>query len=178
MVNDEGFDVNFSNMTFFVFSNYVIEKDTFRNIIFYKSYCYKTLVGWYSNNYSRKGCFKAEKETENPNTLSFSKGKKINVNYTSSENRHFLEQMRFLAPNLETIKNKQTYLNQLKMAIKDWSLELYPEFLEMTVDELNNFSGINKGFNKKNTNSFRFKNKKMKSEMYKKKQSIKEFYDK
>jgi hypothetical protein len=180
MVNDQGFDVEFSNYSFFVFSNYTIEKNNDRKIIFYKSYCYKTLVGWYSNNASKRGCFKAEKVTEDPNTLTFSNGKKMYVNETLSSNKELNEPMRFLAlSNEKTNTGIRNYLKNLKLNIKHWDVELYPEFLEMTTDELNNFSGMKNALHIDSLNSFTLKNKKMTdSKFLKFKQSISQIYNK
>jgi cathepsin C len=61
MIYDEGFDINFHNLTFFAFNKYTRERNKeFSNIMNYNSLCYSTCLGWYREN-KKWGCFKAYK---------------------------------------------------------------------------------------------------------------------
>lgn len=71
MVYDEGFSIEFEELSFFAFSNYSIEKDQTSNI--YKSKCYSTCVGWYRNKDSSQwGCYRGYKVGKNPESVTYS----------------------------------------------------------------------------------------------------------
>ena len=72
MVYDEGFSVEFEELSFFSFSNYLIDilED---NVKTYKSKCYSTCVGWYRNkDGSQWGCYRAFKVGRNPESVTYS----------------------------------------------------------------------------------------------------------
>jgi cathepsin C len=66
MVYDEGFSIQFDDLKFFAFSKYTIEDGPTKKI--YKSQCYSTLVGWYSNK-EKWGCYQAFKLGVDPNKV-------------------------------------------------------------------------------------------------------------
>jgi cathepsin C len=71
MVYDEGFDIEFSKYTFFAFSKYAIDSD-FKGGKSFKSQCYSTCVGWYSNRENNKwGCYKAFKQGVDANKVTY-----------------------------------------------------------------------------------------------------------
>ena len=100
--------------------------------------------------------------------------------------------MRFLQPAKHTKKNlidlTKEYLEQINKIKKDWKLEFYPQFMNMTIQELNIFSGAFKSKKELSINDkFRFKNKEFKKykvhklkikNSFKKKQQIKALYAK
>ena len=62
MVYDEGFNMEFDDLTFFAFSKYTIDKKTTPGKIHYNSQCFSTCVGWYYNkNQDKWGCYKARR---------------------------------------------------------------------------------------------------------------------
>jgi hypothetical protein len=71
MVYDEGFAMEFEDLSFFAFSNYEIATDE-DSIKTYKSKCYSTCVGWYTNkDGSQWGCYRAQKIGRNPSTVTY-----------------------------------------------------------------------------------------------------------
>jgi hypothetical protein len=71
MVYDEGFAMEFEDLSFFAFSNYEIATDE-DSIKTYKSKCYSTCVGWYRNkDGSQWGCYRAQKIGRNPSTVTY-----------------------------------------------------------------------------------------------------------
>ena len=72
MVYDEGFSVEYEELSFFAFSNYFIEnlKNSLKT---YKSKCYSTCVGWYHNkDKSQWGCYRAFKVGKDPESVTYS----------------------------------------------------------------------------------------------------------
>ena len=92
MVYDEGFNVELNNFSFFAFSKYSIETSG-NGIKIFKSKCYSTLVGWYSNrDKTQRGCYKAMKMGVDPLTDTFVTAKKENLNIVNSNSlSSFLE---------------------------------------------------------------------------------------
>jgi len=71
MVYDEGFAMEFEELSFFAFSNYEIVSDE-DSIKTYKSKCYSTCVGWYRNkDASQWGCYRAQKIGRSPSTVTY-----------------------------------------------------------------------------------------------------------
>lgn len=71
MVYDEGFAMEFEELSFFAFSNYEIVTDE-DSIKTYKSKCYSTCVGWYRNkDASQWGCYRAQKIGRSPSTVTY-----------------------------------------------------------------------------------------------------------
>lgn len=79
MVYDEGFGLEFSDLSFFAFSKYDIKKNGVK--IDYNSQCYSTCIGWYHNKDKTKwGCYQAFKLNENPNKItSFNSKNALNI---------------------------------------------------------------------------------------------------
>jgi cathepsin C len=62
MVYDEGFNMEFDDLSFFAFSKYSIDKKSDPRNIIYNSHCFSTCVGWYHNKKQNKwGCYKAKR---------------------------------------------------------------------------------------------------------------------
>jgi cathepsin C len=61
MVYDEGFNMEFEDLSFFAFSKYSIDRSTVGKT-HYNSHCFSTCVGWYHNkNQSKWGCYRARR---------------------------------------------------------------------------------------------------------------------
>lgn len=80
MVYDEGFNVEFGELSFFTFMKYSRQSNE-NGLSVYFSKCYSTLVGWYSNREKNKwGCFQATKVGTDPEQVTYiSKGDNISV---------------------------------------------------------------------------------------------------
>jgi len=216
MIYDEGFNMEFEDLSFFAFNKYTVErnKTESKEIITYKSKCYSTCVGWYHNrNGTQWGCYRAEKlgvedvnqtvyvRTKNktePEVTYVDPATRKDINYNRyNENKlsdRVSSKMRFLSPpsqfkineenHLQTSqrlgqheshgqnsKNNEyiEYYEKLKLVKKSWKEELYPQFMNMTLKELNDFVGfsrnkeelfrVNENFNDLN-NKLRFKQEK------------------
>jgi cathepsin C len=71
MVYDEGFSLNFPNLSFFAFSKYIIQGASNQRKIF-SSQCYQTCVGWYvSTDNQMWGCYKALKHGVDDNSITY-----------------------------------------------------------------------------------------------------------
>jgi hypothetical protein len=80
MVYDEGFAIEFENLSFFAFSNYEISSDE-DSIKTYKSKCYSTCVGWYRNKDGTQwGCYRAQKIGRNPSIVTYTTTTNSNEN--------------------------------------------------------------------------------------------------
>lgn len=85
MVYDEGFNMDFENLSFFAFSKYFIDKSNPSKTQF-NSMCYSTCVGWYHNkDKSKWGCYKAQKVGVNANEIT-AKDTKNNVSILEPNN--------------------------------------------------------------------------------------------
>ena len=86
MVYDEGFAVEFEDLSFFAFSNYLIENNN-DGVKTYKSKCYSTCVGWYHNkDQSQWGCYRALKVSKDPQQVTYSTTTLSNSNVVQKEN--------------------------------------------------------------------------------------------
>lgn len=71
MIYNQGFNLEFSDLSFFAFSKYEIKEDANKKKKF-NSKCYSTCVGWYRNSDKTKwGCYQAFKLNENPDEITF-----------------------------------------------------------------------------------------------------------
>jgi cathepsin C len=81
MVYDEGFNMEFDDLTFFAFSKYSIDKKTTPGKIHYNSQCFSTCVGWYHNKSQNKwGCYKARRADVDNSSETTNKDTKNNMN--------------------------------------------------------------------------------------------------
>jgi hypothetical protein len=126
MVYDEGFNMDFDELSFFAFSNYIIQtgEDGTRT---YKSKCYSTCVGWYRNkDGSQWGCYRAFKLGKNPELVTYTTAtgsketsvvekknavliaNRVEENIIENSNRSGQSKLRyasFIDPNLRVNKN-------------------------------------------------------------------------
>lgn len=164
--------MDFDNYSFFAFSKYSVDKNiTHPEIITYNSYCYETSIGWYHTKDKTKwGCYKAIKIGVEKNKITYTREKNLTdgsihfVDPVSSLHKQS-EKMRFkrlrsygfgsdlsLMPDYnyfslqninEHISNvHKKYFENLNLIKKHWNAELYPGFMNMTLQELNNFAGF------------------------------------
>lgn len=90
MVYDEGFNMEFDDLTFFAFSKYTIDKKTTPGKIHYNSQCYSTCVGWYHSKSENKwGCYKARRIDVNNSSAVTNMDTKNNMNVVEPD--HSLE---------------------------------------------------------------------------------------
>ena len=69
MIYDQGFNLEFSDLSFYAFSKYEIKENADKKKG-YNSLCFSTCVGWYRNRDSTKwGCYQAFKLNEDPNQI-------------------------------------------------------------------------------------------------------------
>lgn len=87
MIYDEGFAIEFEELSFFSFSNYFIENLN-DGVKTYQSKCYSTCVGWYHNkDQSQWGCYRAYKQGKDPQKVTYSTTTSIqNSNIVQKEN--------------------------------------------------------------------------------------------
>jgi cathepsin C len=80
MVYDEGWDIEFQEMSFFAFSKYAIDNNDSNGGKNYKSQCYSTCVGWYRTKDRKKwGCYQAIKKGVNANAATYVNPEKTNL---------------------------------------------------------------------------------------------------
>jgi cathepsin C len=152
MVYDEGFDIQFDDLSFFAFSKYTIES-SFNGIKIYKSKCYSTLIGWYTNkNKTQRGCYKALKMNVDPSYDTFVTTKKENLNIINSDSIIPLESFSSFLESSETVTSKtainyhfhKTYATNLNKYVKNksWQAGTYSNFHKKSLSELNKFAGM------------------------------------
>ena len=119
MVYDEGFNMDFENLSFFAFSKYFIDKSNTSKTQF-NSMCYSTSVGWYHNKDKTKwGCYTAKKQGVNPNELT-GKDTKNNVNIlepTNNLENNIIKSM--LNMQFKSIGSEITFSNSLEKTNKN-----------------------------------------------------------
>ena len=169
MIYDEGFNIDFNEISFFAFSKYLITQNNF--VKSYKSLCYSTCVGWYHNkDKTQWGCYVAEKVGKDPSEITYLNSKNM-INILQPATSTVLEPMRFKSlsdkktnkSNLKrsntsfiTIQDKiknlilnenfnehhlyvENHLNKVK---KSWEASVHPDFSKMSIKQLNRFAGI------------------------------------
>lgn len=165
MIYDEGFNVDFPEFTFFAFSKYTIE-DEFNGRKVYKSQCYSTCVGWYSNKDKTKwGCYQAFKGGVEPNKVTYINSKNnVNIVQPNTKNNDNILSSFFGDMNFKQVKtssflaeqvlessllkldakfNKHDlYVAKLNTLKKNWDAAVYPEFSHMTLGQMNKFAGF------------------------------------
>lgn len=114
MVYDEGFNMDFENLSFFAFSKYFIDKANPSKTQF-NSMCYSTCVGWYHNKDKTKwGCYTAKKQGVNANETT-AKDTKNNVSIlepTNNLENNILSSM--LNMQFKSIGSEITFSNSLE----------------------------------------------------------------
>ena len=93
MIYDEGFNMEFNELSFFAFSKYQITESNY--VKSYKSQCFSTCVGWYHNkDKTQWGCYVAEKVGKNPEEVTYLNSKNM-INVLQPASSLVLEPMRF-----------------------------------------------------------------------------------
>ena len=181
MVYDEGFNIEFDELSFFTFSKYSIENSTKEpKVIINRSYCYETSIGWYHNrDKSKWGCFYAIKSVDNHSKITSEVSNRVLKLATEKQKRK--EPMRFkqikkAKPNSDFSKHNinmindkpefsiDEYFKYLVSIPKKFKIEQYSEYKNMSFSDLNRKAGRVSTFNnvqEKNknyeVNKFRFK---------------------
>lgn len=134
MIYDEAFEVNVEGLSFVAFSRFIITKGADgrkRNV----SHCSETQLGWY-RDYRRNqwGCFYAKQtHPRRPVTsLATSSGEALSVLGIEDHN----EPVRLGLKDHELIVNHLNHLNS------SWKAQVYPQYVGMTVAEMNKMSGL------------------------------------
>ena len=114
MVYDEGFNMDFENLSFFAFSKYFIDKSNPSKTQF-NSMCYSTGVGWYHNKEKTKwGCYKAQKLGVNADEIT-TKDTKNDVSIlepTNNLEKNIINSM--LNMQFKSISTEITFLNPVE----------------------------------------------------------------
>lgn len=170
MIYDEGFDIEFEELSFFAFSKYEITQNNY--VKSFNSQCYSTCIGWYHNkDKTQWGCYIAEKVGKNPLQITYSNSKNI-ISILQPPENIVIEPMRFKSISTELMHKKflkkeklsllslkeakslvlnsnfnqhhlyvNNHLNHLK---KNWEASVHPDFSTMSIKELNKFAGIHR----------------------------------
>ncbi len=137
MVYNEGFNIDFEDLSFFAFSKYIIDKSNPSKIEF-DSMCYSTCVGWYHNKDKTKwGCYQAKKLNVDPSEIT-RKDSKNDVNILEPTN------------NLEN----NIIDSMLNMRFKSFDNEIS---IVENISNSNNLENINNSLNNKNLNKHKLK---------------------
>lgn len=152
MVYDEGFDIQFNDFSFFAFSKYIIEPSS-NGVNIYKSKCYSTLIGWYTNiDKTQRGCYKAIKMNVDPSLDTFITTKKQNLNIINSDSlipvgsfSSFLESSERVTSKTKINFNFHAiYAKNLNRYVKNknWKAGTYSHLHNKSLSELNKFAGM------------------------------------
>lgn len=101
----------------------------------YRSICDKTTIGWYRNPDPSLdwGCFFAEKKNskESSEVITYFQGNAADFKWVEPEYVSFLQE-----PSLK-YEDFSSYVDKINNGQKSWEAVLYPEFIGMTVVEVN-----------------------------------------
>lgn len=149
MVYDEGFNMEFDDLTFFAFSKYTIDKKSSPGKIHYNSQCFSTCVGWYHKKSENKwGCYKAKRIDVNNNLEVTNKDTKNNMNVveptqslensiinTVFSNMHFRSVNTEISFNENKKNNINSKKNNKKFMKRKSNINQETSFLEMKETE-------------------------------------------